>query len=145
MEKLYETLLQLPIFQGITLYDFNDLIGKLKWHFEKFQPGDTIIKAGEKCDKVVCILSGNTSFTTESSSNLYSITEFTDRPFIAEPYSLYGIDYSFQSTYTAVSEVTIGSFNKLSFLTIVNDFLICRLNIINMFLPMATRSAHHWD
>ncbi|NLI36989.1 MAG: Crp/Fnr family transcriptional regulator [Bacteroidales bacterium] len=132
MEKLYETLLQLPIFQGITLYDFNDLIGKLKWHFEKFQPGDTIIKAGEKCDKVVCVLSGSTSFTTESSSNLYSITEFTDRPFIAEPYSLYGIDYSFQSTYTAVSDVTIGSFNKLSFLTIVNDFLICRLNIINM-------------
>jgi CRP-like cAMP-binding protein len=132
MEKLYETLLQLPLFQGITLYDFNDLIGKLKWHFSKFKPGETIIEAGQKCDKVVCILSGSTSFTTESSSKLFSVTEYMERPFIVEPYSLYGIDYSFKSSYVAVSETTVGCFNKLSFLTIVNDFLICRLNIINL-------------
>src|SRR5574344_1001115 len=132
MEKLYETLLQLPIFQGITLYDFNDLMGKLKWHFNKYQPGDVIVKAGERCDEMVCILSGSTSFTTDSPNKLFSITEYMDRPFIVEPYSMYGLDYSFKSTYVATSEVTTGSFTKLSFLTIVNDFLICRLNIINM-------------
>jgi CRP-like cAMP-binding protein len=132
MEKLYETLLQLPIFQGITLYDFNDLMGKLKWHFNKYQPGDVIVKAGERCDEMVCILSGSTSFTTDSPNKLFSITEYMDRPFLVEPYSMYGLDYSFKSTYVATSEVTTGSFTKLSFLTIVNDFLICRLNIINM-------------
>lgn len=132
MEKLYETLLQLPIFQGITLYDFNNLIGKLKWHFNKYQEGETIIEAGEPCDKVVCILSGHTSFSTTSPNNMFSITEYTDEPFIIEPYSLYGMDYSYKSTYTATSEVTTGSFTKLAFLTIVNNFLICRLNIINM-------------
>ncbi len=132
MEKLYETLLQLPIFQGITLYDFNDLIGKLKWHFNKYKAGETIVEAGQKCDKVICILSGSMAFTTESQNKLFSLTEYVERPFIVEPYSLYGIDYSFKSTYVATSEVTVGSFTKLSFLTIVNDFLICRLNIINM-------------
>ena len=49
MEKLYETLLQLPLFQGITLYDFNNLIGKLKWHFDKYQAGDTIVNSGDTC------------------------------------------------------------------------------------------------
>lgn len=133
MEKLYETLLQLPIFQGITLFDFNDLMGKLKWHFDKHRPGETIVKAGERCDKVICVLSGSTSQTTESSTKLFTVTEYNSRPFILEPYSLFGLDYTYNSTFSAITEVTTSSFTKLSFLTIVNDFLICRLNMINLF------------
>lgn len=132
MERLYETLLQLPLFQGITLYNFNELIGKLKWHFNKYQPGDTIINADSTCDKVVCVLSGETSFTIESSNKLFNVTEFADKPYIIEPQSLFGMTNKYKGTYKAVTETTIGSFTKLSYLTIVNDFLICRLNMINI-------------
>jgi len=132
MEKLYETLLQLPLFQGITLYDFNNLIGKLKWHFDKYQAGDTIVNSGDTCDNVICILSGETSSSSDSSQKTYSVTEFSDQPHIIEPYSLFGISNTYKSTCKAVSEVTIGKFTKLAFLTIVNEFIICRLNIINM-------------
>jgi CRP-like cAMP-binding protein len=132
MERLYETLLQLPFFQGITLYNFNELIGKLKWHFDKYQPGDTIIQSGDTCEKVMCILSGETSFTIDSSRKLYSVTEYTSQPYIAEPYSLFGLSNRYRGTYTAETEVTVGSFPKLSYLTIVNDFVICRLNILNL-------------
>lgn len=132
MDKLYETLLQLPIFQGITIYDFSNLVGKLKWHFDKYQPEEIIVKAGEACDKVYCILSGDTSFTTESPKKVYSVTEYTKRPYIIEIQSLFGLSNKYKGTYKALTEVSIGSFSKLSFLTIINDFIICRLNTVNI-------------
>lgn len=131
MERLYETLLQIPLFQGITLYDFNNLIGKLKWNFNKYKMGETIVTAGQPCDNVICVLSGSTSFTSYSPRKIYSITEFTDQPYTVEPYSLYGLENTYDATYKAITEVTIGSFSKLSFLTVVNNFLICRLNVMN--------------
>jgi hypothetical protein len=132
MERLYETLLQLPLFQGITLYDFNNLIGKLKWHFDKYKPGDKIVASGSKCDNVVCVLSGEVSCTVSSANDLFSITEFYNKPFVLEPYSMTGINNTYQGTYSAVTETTVGVFTKLSYFTIVNDFIICRLNIINL-------------
>lgn len=132
MERLYETLLQSPLFQGVTLFDFNKLIGKLKWHFDKIEKGKTIVSGGEDCAEVVFVLSGNTSITTESPNGLFSVTEYTDKAFFIEPYSLFGLNSKYRSTYIAESDVTIGSFNKLSFITTVNDFLICRINILNI-------------
>jgi hypothetical protein len=77
------------------------------------------------------------SSTTKSTGNIFAVTEFWDTPFVIEPYSLFGMEDKFHATYQAVTEVKVGIFTKFSYFTVVNDFLICRLNIINILCNRA--------
>ena len=46
METMFDTLLQLPLFQGLCHEDFTSILDKVKLHFIKHKAGETIIKSG---------------------------------------------------------------------------------------------------
>ena len=66
---MYDTLLQLPLFQGLTKDDFNSLLMKLKLNFTKYQAGSTFINAGDACTDFVFLISGSVVSTRESKSS----------------------------------------------------------------------------
>ena len=37
---MYDTLLQLPLFQGLGKNDITEILDKVKFHFKKYEPGD---------------------------------------------------------------------------------------------------------
>ena len=39
---MYDTLLQLPLFQGLCKNDFTNIIGKVKLHFRKYNADDIL-------------------------------------------------------------------------------------------------------
>ena len=41
---MYDTLLQLPLFQGLCKNDFTNIIGKVKLHFRKYNADDIIVE-----------------------------------------------------------------------------------------------------
>ena len=41
---MYDTLLQLPLFQGLAHEDFTNILGKVKLHFTKHKAGETLVK-----------------------------------------------------------------------------------------------------
>ena len=43
METMFDTLLQLPLFQGLCHEDFTSILDKVKLHFIKHKVGETII------------------------------------------------------------------------------------------------------
>ena len=43
---MYDTLLQLPLFQGLAHEDFTNILGKVKLHFTKHKAGETLVKKG---------------------------------------------------------------------------------------------------
>ena len=46
METMFDTLLQLPLFQGLCHEDFTSILDKVKLHFIKHKVGETIIESG---------------------------------------------------------------------------------------------------
>ena len=44
METMFDTLLQLPLFQGLCHEDFTSILDKVKLHFIKHKAGETIIE-----------------------------------------------------------------------------------------------------
>ena len=40
---MYDTLLQLPLFQGLCKDDFTSIIEKVKFHFHQFEAGEDIL------------------------------------------------------------------------------------------------------
>ena len=55
METMFDTLLQLPLFQGLCHEDFTSILDKVKLHFIKHKVGETIIESGSPC-KHLCFL-----------------------------------------------------------------------------------------
>ncbi|KAA6332308.1 hypothetical protein EZS27_019165, partial [termite gut metagenome] len=48
---MYDTLLRLPLFQGICREDLTAIIEKVKLNFLKYEAGKQIVRSGERCDK----------------------------------------------------------------------------------------------
>ena len=55
METMFDTLLQLPLFQGLCHEDFTSILDKVKLHFIKHKVGETIIGSGSP-GKQLCFL-----------------------------------------------------------------------------------------
>lgn len=46
METMFDTLLQLPLFQGLAQEDFTRILEKVKLYFTKYKPGELLLKEG---------------------------------------------------------------------------------------------------
>lgn len=132
MNTIFDTLLQLPLFQGLAVEDFTRILEKVKLHFAKQKTGETLAQEGTPCDKLIFILNGNIAATTTSAQGHYSLTEYFEAPYLIEPQSLFGLYTTYSAKYTATAPINSISINKEA---VINDLLkyeIFRLNYLNI-------------
>ena len=109
---MYDTLLQLPLFQGLAHEDFTNILGKVKLHFTKHKAGETLVKKGTTCGQLIFILNGEIASSTSSTDNSYTFTEYFQAPYLIEPQSLFGMNTSYVSTHIARTEVNTVTISK---------------------------------
>ena len=104
METMFDTLLQLPLFQGLCHEDFTSILDKVKLHFIKHKAGETIIENGSPCKQLRFLLKGKVSIVTTSKENIYTVIEQMEAPYLIEPQSLFGMNTNYASSYIAHTE-----------------------------------------
>ncbi len=132
MNTMFDTLLQLPLFQGLAQEDLTCIVGKVKLHFAKYKAGEVILKAGSTCDRFMFILKGEVASTTLSSDSSYSFTEYLQAPLLIEPQSMFGMNTAYVSTYLAHDEVHTVSISKAFVMNELFKYEIFRLNYMNV-------------
>ena len=132
METMFDTLLQLPLFQGLCHEDFTDILEKVKLDFTKHKAGEVIIKKEDKCDKLLFILKGEVSMMTSSDKKQFSLIETLEGPYLIEPQSLFGMNTSYASSYIAKTEVHTVNICKSFVLHQLFKYEIFRLNYMNI-------------
>lgn len=132
MDTMFDTLLQLPLFQGLAQEDFTNILGKVKLHFVKHKAGERIIKAGDICDRLVFVLRGEVEALTTTSGTPYSLTEYFQAPYLLEPQSMFGMSTSFVANYAAYTETDTVSISKSFVLGELSKYEIFRLNYMNI-------------
>lgn len=132
MDTMFNTLLQLPLFQGLATEDLTAILGKTKLHFTKHKPDDVIVNGGTMCDRLVFILKGEVAAQTTSPDHSYSFTEYFQAPYLIEPQSLFGMATRFVSTYTANEETHVVSIGKDLAKSELFNYDICRINYMNL-------------
>ena len=108
METMFDTLLQLPLFQGLAQEDFTCILEKVKLHFTKHKPGELLLQKDSSCHELVFILKGEVA-----SSTLY-------------------VDASYSFTHRANTEVHTVSISKAFVMKELFSYEIFRLNYMNM-------------
>lgn len=129
---MYDTLLQLPLFQGLCKNDFTNIIGKVKLHFRKCDADDIIVEQGEPCTQLIFLLKGEIISQATDDQHSYSLFETFGSPFVIEPYSLFGMQTKYTATYKANSEVNLVTIDKSFVLSELNNYEIFRLNYLNI-------------
>lgn len=146
MDTMFDTLLQLPLLQGLASEDFTSILEKVKLHFVKLKAGETIARANTPCNELIFLLNGDVSVTTTSADGLYSLTEFARAPYLIEPQSLFGIRTDYTAKYVATTEVNSVRVSKTAVTGYLLKYEIFRLNYLNI-ASSQSQSLHSklWD
>ena len=129
---MFDTLLQLPLFQGLCHEDFTSILDKVKLHFIKHKAGETIIESGSPCNRLCFLLKGEISIITNSKKNIYTVIEQMEAPYLIEPQSLFGMNTTYASSYVAHTEVHTVCISKAFVLSDLFRYEIFRLNYMNI-------------
>lgn len=146
MNTMFDTLLQLPLFQGLAREDLTSILGKVKLHFTKHKAGEIILEADSPCDRLMFILKGEVAASTSSADNSYSFTEHFQAPYLIEPQSMFGMNTAYVSTYVAHNEVHTVSINKAFVLSELFKYEIFRINYMNIISNRAQNlNSRFWE
>lgn len=129
---MYDKLLQLPLFQGMSKFDFTDILGKVKIHFNKYEPGSCLVRQDTPCNQLIFVLDGEVQIESNDKTHKYTLWENFKSPNVIEPYSLFGMRPYFTASYTAVTEVNTLNIDKSYILNELCRYEVFNLNYMNM-------------
>lgn len=129
---MYDTLLSLPLFQGMSQTDFNSLLQKIRLDFVRYAQGDVIIGKGDHCRSLAFLINGTVESSRSGMDGRFTFVESIDLPSLIEPYSMFGRAGLYQRTYTAASACSFLMVDKQYIYTELGKYNICRMNLLNI-------------
>ena len=132
MPTMYKKLLQLPLFQGLNKTDITDIIEKVTLHFQTIPANTLFVEQGSACVQLIFILEGSLIKKTENAKNNFSLEQEIGSPSLLEPQSLFGLNPTFQSSYTTATECSIMTIDKSFVLSELMNYPIFELNYLNI-------------
>lgn len=128
----YTKLLELPLFQGLSVNELNQIIAHTKLNFRKFKADEIIVVNGEACHEISFLMSGTIKVVTQSETHGYTFTEWLKAPQTFQMETLFGLFQTYTHTIVASEECSIISIGKSEVYTLLNSFPIFRINYINL-------------
>ena len=129
---MYDNLLLLPLFQGLSKNDLTTIIERVKFHFLQYKEGETFVRQGETCRQLCFLLNGQITVQTKDTEHAYSLSEVIDAPYIIEPQSIFGMQTNYTATYSARTPIHILTIDKSFIFSVLNNYEIFRLNFMNI-------------
>ena len=143
---MYDNLLLLPLFQGLSKNDFTTILEKVRFHFLTYQEGETFIRQGETCQQLCFLLNGKAVARTTVEEPTYILSETIDAPTIIEPQSLFGMQPKYTATYQAQTQVKVLTIDKSYIFNELNKHEIFQLNFLNILSNRAqTANQKLWN
>lgn len=143
--QLYDTLLQLPLFQGLSHAELAGIVSRTKFGFAKVPMGETVVREEERCDKLYFLLNGTLESASHAYNRRYSVREEISSPAVLQPERLFGLTQHFTKTFKATVNCNFLTLDKKEVLKLSDEFMIFRLNLLNIISTVAQkRSIQPW-
>lgn len=132
MAGIYETIMQLPLFQGVSTEKVSALVEKAHFEFLKYEDGEKIVEVGEVCNKVRFVISGSVRITNGFTYRNISVTHVIDAPNVLCIDHLFGANTTAPCTITSYGTCGIMQFDKLEYLDILRTDKLFIINVLNI-------------
>lgn len=141
--QIFDQLLQFPLFQGMSRDNLAQVAGHTKFGFMKCVTEQTIVKEYDTCNQLFFLLSGLLNVETHSDDRSYKVVERLEAPYILQPEAIFGYNQRFTHTFTTLSESSLITISKDEVLRLSEEFIVFRLNLLNLYATLAQRLLHH--
>ena len=141
MNSMYQQLMELPLFQGVSTEKITALVEKLPFHFLKFHNGDQIFAAGDQCSHIRFIVSGQVRIETLWSRLRVSMNQTLSAPHVLAAECLFGRRTVYP--YTAVAHGSCGILQllKSDYIKMVSSDKVFLFNILNYLSSGSQRNT----
>lgn len=109
MNSMYQQMMQLPLFQGVSTEKITALVEKLPFHFLKFRNGEQIFAAGDPCTHIKFIVSGQVRLEMPCNELRVSLLQTLSTPHVLAAEYLFGRETAYP--YTAIAQGAVASFS----------------------------------
>lgn len=140
--QIYDKLLQFPLFQGMSRDDLELVAGHTRFGFTKVMQGKTVVKEGVPCTHLFFLISGTIRVESRSDDRSYRVVEQMQAPYILQPEAIFGYNQRYTQTITAQTDTSFITIDKEEVVRLSEDFLVFRLNLLNIFATQAQKLSH---
>ena len=131
MDSMYDTLLQLPLFQGVSHEIISELVGKTKLHFTKYANDAVILEAGDNQNVLSFVVSGSVTKSYKFPGLEVTINETISAPAVIDAEYLFGIDLRYPFTIYSAGSCGILTIAKDEYMRILQSNEVFIFNILN--------------
>jgi len=137
---VFDKLLLLPLFQGLSHAELEAIVAGTKFGFTKAEPAHYALREGQSCDALWFLIRGKIVAETRANDGSYKIEELLTAPWLIEPERLFGMRQMFGSSYkTTGDNAHFLTLSKTEVLRLQDEHLIFRLNFLNIISTQAQR------
>ncbi|MBQ6964493.1 MAG: Crp/Fnr family transcriptional regulator [Bacteroidaceae bacterium] len=129
---MYERILQLPLFQGLTSQELSEVMAHVRLDFVNFSQGDEIVIQGDVCKNLIYIISGHVQSEYQDPKGRFILTETLPNMRILEPYNMFGMYQKYSRTYLFHNDGCTLSIEKRTVLNRLMANNIVKINLLNI-------------
>lgn len=139
--SMYENLMTLPLFKGISYSRLSEIVGNTRLAFLKYLPGEQMLNAGEPCTHIKFIISGRARLTIRNENDRVRVGQTLTAPAVISPDFLFGRNTLYPATATAVDTVSIMQIDKKDFIPLLQRDEIFLFNYLNILSTNAQKAV----
>ena len=136
---MYNTLLELPLFQGLSRDDLTRILESTHLRFETLPEGATLFRQDDPCTGLTFVIEGRLCQNTQSADHTWSVDEELGARTLIGLNVLYGNARTYRHAYTALCPTRLLQIDKRTAGALTAYFEVFRLNVLNHLTTQAIR------
>lgn len=139
---MYENLMTLPLFKGVSYNRVSEIVGKTRLGFLKYLPGDPLVRVGEPCKGIKFIITGSVRLTIHNVSDRFRVMQTLNAPSVISPDFLFGRDTLYPADGVAIDTVSVMQIAKSDFISLLHEDEIILFNYLNILSTNAQKAIN---
>lgn len=131
-QTMFERLLHLPLFQGLSIQELSDVMAHVRLDFVNYHQGDEIVVQGEPCKGLLYIIHGEISAEYKDPKKRFILQEQLPKVGLLEPYNMFGMYQLYSRTYSFDTDGSTLYVDRRTMLQRLMQHDIVKINLLNI-------------
>lgn len=141
MDQMYQLLMGLPLFSGVTYEKMLEIIGSTKFHFLKYLEGETFVAEGDPCTHLKFIISGSARVSIANPDRRFIVSQTLAAPEVVAPEYIFGRTTVYPCTAVALEPTGVLQIAKPDYMKILHSDPIFLINYLNLLAMNAQKAV----
>lgn len=138
-EPFYQQLLSMPLFQGMSRGDLEEVVAQTRFGFTKQKKNKVVVSEGEACTHLLFLQKGSLQAECHADDRSYSVVERLDAPALLQVERIFGLTQRYTHQFTTITECSFIRLSKAETLRLAQNYEIFRLNLLNLVTTQSQR------